>query len=141
MKLANHNIPESIVLTVPESVARENAVMPVDLNRDFLTLACPNDNFGPVEEDRLHFILKRPLRWVRVARDDILASIQRHYGLSGGVDNCTWSFRYQCPHRWINFASTDDDVIRYCSVCQRNVHLCYDDDDVIRHASVGHCIA
>jgi hypothetical protein len=141
MSLADFNIPESVIALIPESVARENDIIAINCSPDSLTIACPDESFGAIDEERIRFILNRPITWEIHTRPDIQSAINRHYGMSGGVENCEWEFRYRCPHRWQNFATTDDKMIRYCPVCARNVYLCADDASVIRHARLGHCIA
>lgn len=141
MSLVERNIPESVVNLIPESLARESDIIAVNCSSHFLTVACPNESFGPHQEEKILFILDRKIQWERHPRCDIQKTIDRHYGVSGGVENCEWRFRYQCPHRWRNFAITDDDMVRFCPVCSRNVYLCIDDAAVMLHANLGHCIA
>ena len=71
-------IPESLVNLIPESIARENTIMAIGCSPDSITVACPEDSFGPSEQEKLQFILKRLVYWQRFPRAAILAAIDRH---------------------------------------------------------------
>ena len=74
-------IPSSVIEMVPESVARENVVIPVSLDGDALTIAI-NDPMKFEVLDKLRFILNREIK-VKVAPNEaIQAAINRHYGQS-----------------------------------------------------------
>jgi hypothetical protein len=77
--LLHGQIPRAVVELIPESVARENMVMPLVFDGETITLA------GVVTDDialtdKLRFILGKNIRWVRAPRDVILQTIHRHYG-------------------------------------------------------------
>src|SRR5712691_463988 len=74
-------IPSSVIEMVPESVARENVVIPISLDGDALTIAI-NDPMKFEVLDKLRFILNREIK-VKVAPNEaIQAAINRHYGQS-----------------------------------------------------------
>ncbi|MGL4943169.1 MAG: GspE/PulE family protein [Thermoguttaceae bacterium] len=76
-------IPLSIIELVPESVARENSIIPYDEDGDTLRVVVsdPND----VETfDKLRFILNRAIEPVLAPREAILEAINRHYGQAIG---------------------------------------------------------
>ena len=141
MSLAIRIIPESVIRLIPESVARENSVIALNCSADILTIAFPNDLPDWFEKDRIEFILNRPIRWIPYPHNDIQSAINRHYDVPAGIDNCSWTFKYECPHRWKSLATTDDNSIRFCPVCSRNVYLCHTDSDVAHHAQAGDCVA
>ena len=63
---------------------------------------------------------------------------KRHYF----VKDCDKSaFDFICPTFWDGLKATDDDKIRFCTKCRRNVHLCLTDADLHTHAAEGHCVA
>ncbi|MBI1900590.1 MAG: Flp pilus assembly complex ATPase component TadA [Planctomycetia bacterium] len=73
-------VPPSIVEMVPESVARENAVLPLKEDDDSLTILIsdPND----VETlDKLRFILDRRISIALAPRDAIVEAINKYYGM------------------------------------------------------------
>lgn len=73
------NPPASVRELVPESVARENLVLPLSLDGETLTCAAPDPNDIPLA-DKLGFLLNKKVRLVRFPRDRIRAAIDRHYG-------------------------------------------------------------
>ena len=46
-----------------------------------------------------------------------------------------------CPLRWESLNETDDENIRFCDQCEKNVHFCVSDEEAISHAKQNHCIA
>lgn len=74
-------IPASVIEMVPESVARENVVIPIGLEGDALCIAI-NDPMKFEVLDKLRFILNREVK-VKVAPNEaIQTAINRHYGQS-----------------------------------------------------------
>jgi uncharacterized protein (TIGR02996 family) len=74
-------IRRSAIELVPESIARENLVLPLGyLNyHDALVIAAPS----PIDEDRLlrlNFVLKRSIAVVEAASEQIEEAINRRYG-------------------------------------------------------------
>jgi hypothetical protein len=57
------------------------------------------------------------------------------------IRNCERTFRKVCPRSWDDLESTDDNSVRHCSHCERNVFYCTTDAETINHAIAGHCIA
>ena len=79
--LAELEIPPSVIEMVPESVARENIVLPLSLDTDSITVAI-GDPMKLDVLDKLRFILNREIK-VTVAPDEaIQTAINRHYGQS-----------------------------------------------------------
>jgi hypothetical protein len=72
-------IPLEIIELIPESVARENNLLPVAEKDDILVvrMSDPND-LDTIE--KLRFILNRPIEAVRGKPDEIFDSIDHHYG-------------------------------------------------------------
>ncbi|QDU41369.1 Type II/IV secretion system protein [Maioricimonas rarisocia] len=81
VELEGLEIPQSVIELVPESVARENVVIPVSVENERLNVAV-NDplNFEIVE--KLRFILNRDVEMVMAPKESILGAINRHYGQS-----------------------------------------------------------
>lgn len=91
--LENMEIPQSLIDMVPESVARENTCIPVELKGDRLIVAVP-DAMNIEIMDKLRFILNRDVELTTASRESILAAINRHYGQSDGesVDSMIMEF-------------------------------------------------
>jgi type IV pilus assembly protein PilB len=77
------NIPPSVVELVPESVARENAILPMD-ERDGSLKVIISDPEDFETLDKLRFILNRRVEVALAPRESIVDAINRHYGLTEG---------------------------------------------------------
>lgn len=81
VQLDGLEIPHSVIELVPESVARENIVIPIAFENDRLSVAVVDPmNFEVVE--KLRFILNRDVEMLMAPKDQILSAINRHYGQS-----------------------------------------------------------
>jgi len=80
--LTGMEIPLSIIALVPESVARENIVIPLSLFGNTLRVATanPDDNYETVQ--KLQFILNKDIVPVLATKGQILEAIDRYYGES-----------------------------------------------------------
>jgi type IV pilus assembly protein PilB len=79
VSLDDVEIPHAVIEMVPESVARENSVIPVEFLNDRLTVAVVDPmNFEVVE--KLRFILNRDVEMKMAPKESIQAAINRHYG-------------------------------------------------------------
>ena len=81
VNLESMEIPPSIIELVPESVARENLVMPLQLQGESLMIAI-NDPMRYEVLDKLRFILNRDIKVAMAPKEAILNAINRHYGQS-----------------------------------------------------------
>lgn len=80
-RLANFAVPRTIIEIVPESAARENVLIPLAArDRTLLIAAADPHDFGIAR--RLGFILSRDIVSVGAAREDVVAAIDREYGIS-----------------------------------------------------------
>jgi type IV pilus assembly protein PilB len=77
--LADVTIPPAVIEQVPESVARENLVLPLSAEEGSLTIIMhdPSD-FATVE--KLQFILNKDIHPVLASREQIIEAINKHYG-------------------------------------------------------------
>jgi hypothetical protein len=55
------------------------------------------------------------------------------------VNNCTQGF--QCPQKWTDLDSTDNETVRFCQDCEQFVFLCQSPEELEFHAKRLHCIA
>ncbi len=72
-------IPPSIVELVPESVARENAILPM-AEEDGALKVIVSDPYDLDTFEKLRFILNRKVEIALAPRSNILEAINRHYG-------------------------------------------------------------
>ena len=79
INLDSIDIPQAVIALVPESVARENVVLPLRMDGDSIVVAI-NDPMKFEVIDKLRFILNREVKCEVATNDAILTSINRHYG-------------------------------------------------------------
>jgi type IV pilus assembly protein PilB len=79
--LADVTVPQAVVELVPESVARENVILPLTQEGPVLKIIMsdPSD-FDTVQ--KLQFILNKDIQPVLAPREQIIEAINRHYGQS-----------------------------------------------------------
>ena len=105
VRLADITVPPSVVELVPESVARENAILPLSEEESGLRVAVSDpDDFETFE--KLRFILNRPIEQVLAPRDSIVESINRHYGQT--VGESADSMLQEFTDTAIDFTESDD---------------------------------
>ncbi len=81
VNLAGQEISPAVIELVPESVARENVVIPLAIEGEALRVAISDPmNFQVL--DKLRFILNREITVAVATNQDILTAINRHYGQS-----------------------------------------------------------
>ena len=123
--LEGRQIPNSVIEKVSESVARENIVIPVDVQGDTVIVAMHNPNNIEVL-DKLRFMLNTDITVVMAQVEAIQGAINRHYGQTEteSVDTMISEF----TETQIDFTATeaeaaikgDDDesapIIRLCNL-------------------------
>ncbi|MCC6123935.1 MAG: Flp pilus assembly complex ATPase component TadA [Pirellulales bacterium] len=127
VNLSEVDIPPSVVELVPESVARENAVIPLARSDDALTVIISDpDDYETIE--KLRFILNLPIEVALAPRDSILEAINRHYGQT--VGESADSMLQEFTDTAIDFTETvedranrDEDVDETSAPIVRLVHL------------------
>ncbi|MCE9565613.1 MAG: GspE/PulE family protein [Planctomycetes bacterium] len=131
--LTDMEIPKSIIELVPESVARENIVLPLSLEGNTLKIitADPN-NYDTVQ--KLQFILNKDIVPVLAIPEQIQEAINRNYGQSEteSVDSMLVEFtdtaiEFTQTESMSNFAGGDDSdapVVKLCNlIIQEAVNL------------------
>jgi hypothetical protein len=76
------NPPPAVLELIPESVARENVVLPLKLEGRVLHVAIA-DPSNLLLRDKLSFILNKDIRFVEYPRAEILRAIRKHYSHTG----------------------------------------------------------
>ena len=77
--LTELTIPPAVIELVPESVARENIIIPLSHENSVLKIVVHDP--GDYETiSRLQFILNKDIQLVLAAREQIVEAINRHYG-------------------------------------------------------------
>ena len=76
-------IPPAVIELVPESVARENVILPMSEDKDSLRVIV-SDPLDLDAFDKLRFILNRKIEIVVASRENILQAINSYYGAVEG---------------------------------------------------------
>lgn len=79
VELESVQIPQAVIEMVTESLARENIVIPVQLDGDTVVVAMHNPNNIEVL-DKLRFVIAKDIRVVMAPLESIQGAINRHYG-------------------------------------------------------------
>ncbi len=79
VNLETIEIPRTVIELVPESVARENYVIPLEVEDDVIKVAVSNAMDYEVL-DKLRFVLNREVKVAVSSKEAIQAAINRHYG-------------------------------------------------------------
>ena len=107
VELASAKISDAVIELVPESVARENIVLPLEENDGSLKIAISEpSNIETVE--KLRFILNRDVRTALAPRDHIVDAINRFYGQMDGES--ADSILQEFTDTAIDFTETEDDL-------------------------------
>jgi len=107
--LSEVNIPPAVVEMVPESVARENAILPLSEEDGSLkVIASDPDDYATF--DKLRFILNRRIDVVLAPRDAILEAINRYYGQT--VGESADSMLQEFTDTAIDFTETEEEAHR-----------------------------
>ena len=105
INLSDVRIPDEIIELVPETIARENAIIPYASDGDALRVLMSN----PLDVDtieKLRFILNRQIQIALAPRENILESINRYYGQIDGES--ADSMLQEFTDTAIDFTETDD---------------------------------
>ena len=107
VKLSDVVVPPSVLELVPESVARENVILPLAEEDGALRVIISDPNDMDTFE-KLRFILNRRIEPVLAPRDAILEAINRHYGQT--VAESADSMLQEFTDTAIDFTETDDEI-------------------------------
>jgi len=105
VNLSEVAIPPAIVELVPESVARENAILPLGEDDGALKVII-SDPLDYDTLDKLRFILNRDVRIALAPRESINEAINRYYGQTEGES--ADSMLQEFTDTAIDFTETDD---------------------------------
>lgn len=106
VNLDQTSVERWVLELVPESVARENCVLPLDYDGETLKFACLDANDINLA-DKLRFMLAKNVELLRAREADILDAINRYYGQIDGesADSMLQDF---ADEDYIDFTETAD---------------------------------
>ena len=61
--------------------------------------------------------------------------------LTSEIWNCENAFEFECPMKWAELTSTEQQGVRHCNKCDQLVHLCTTPEDFVKHGNTGNCVA
>ncbi|MDB5313465.1 MAG: xpsE 1 [Gemmataceae bacterium] len=110
VRLAGYEIPPAVIELVPESVARENVVLPLQVQMRTLVVATADPGNTDTTE-KLDFILNKNIVPVRALADDIQDVIDQRYGQTEveTVDSIFVEYPDTPVPRW--FGPPDENVV------------------------------
>jgi type IV pilus assembly protein PilB len=108
IKVGDVRVPPSVLELVPESVARENVILPLAEEDGALKVIISDPNDMDTFE-KLRFILNRRIEPVLAPRESILEAINRHYG-QRAIDSAD-SMLTEFTDTAIDFTSADDEPV------------------------------
>jgi type IV pilus assembly protein PilB len=82
LDISSLQIPAAVIQLVPESVARENVVVPLSLDDNGVLTVAMHDPARLDIIDKLRFIINKDIKQVVAAKEIIQQAINRHYGQS-----------------------------------------------------------
>jgi type IV pilus assembly protein PilB len=100
-------IPPHVVELVPESVARENAVIPLEVMEDGTLKVLVSNPYDYETLEKLQFILNRNVEIALATKESILEAINRNYGQMG--DESADSMLQEFTDTAIDFTETEED--------------------------------
>ena len=101
-------IPDHVIQLVPESVARENNVIPIDEAEDSIKVLV-TDPFDIETIEKLRFILNRKVETALGSQEQIVEAINRYYGQVEGES--ADSMLQEFTDTQIDFTETEEDKI------------------------------
>jgi type IV pilus assembly protein PilB len=81
--LTDLTVPQQVIDLLPESVARENTILPIAEEGPYLRVAT-SDPTDIDTQEKLRFIINREIEMTLAVRDQIVEAINRHYGFGDG---------------------------------------------------------
>lgn len=106
--LSSLRIPDQVIQLVPESVARENKIIPVSETDDTIRVLV-SDPFDIETIEKLRFILNRKVDTALAPKEHIQEAINRYYGQTEGES--ADSMLQEFTDTQIDFTETEDDKL------------------------------
>lgn len=107
--LSEVTIPDDVIELIPESVARENVILPLAGEGDTLTVIV-SDPMDIETIEKLRFILNRTIETALAPRETILENINRYYGQIEGES--ADSMLQEFTDTAIDFTETEQDQVK-----------------------------
>lgn len=66
-------------------------------------------------------------------------NLSKHTVFKYAIEYC--EFSYKCPTDWFKLQKTEEEKVRYCHECNKQVKLCLEQAEIDAAAEIGLCIA
>lgn len=143
-KIDVEGIPPELLQLVPQSLAREEGVLPLARDALVLMLAYAHERHSNTQglERRLRRALRMPLLLVPFREEELLEAIEYCYR-EAEITACGLSLKegYRCPRSWQSLVPTESPDVRYCTACERPVFYCQTAEELNEHTARGDCVA
>ena len=106
--LSEVKIPDSVIELIPESVARENTILPMKEEGEALRVIM-SDPMDIATTEKLRFILNRTVHTALAPRESIIEAINRYYGQVEGES--ADSMLQEFTDTAIDFTETEEDTM------------------------------
>jgi hypothetical protein len=129
---------------LPESVAREECVLPLSLAEGVLRVVAGRREPEALTTSlrRVAYITRLRLRYSVADHGRVAALVHELFNSSfSEVSGCAAEFEVRCPRRWLELTPTSDPAVRYCGECGRQVFWADDEQAALSHARLGRCVA
>lgn len=132
---------------VPEAFAREHCILAASINNGKLHVVLPSnvDELVSTEQsglDLIQFVLNRELSYDFALRDELFAIIEHHYWAAySDIRNCDVEFKLRCPKQWVDLTPTDQNTVRSCQTCGKDVYFCHSSEELKRRTDNNQCVA
>jgi uncharacterized protein (TIGR02996 family) len=57
------------------------------------------------------------------------------------IEECRFQWNFECPKQWENLQQTQDETVRVCSACEKQVYFCSSIAEAYEYAWLGLCVA
>ena len=141
-KIGNVVIAPDIVELMPESVARENACLPLRYSEARLHILVA-DPIGLRDlKSKLEFILNEEVVLEIGERGHVEGMADVLYSMySARITRCNRKFALNCSRKWLELVESDSLAERHCPDCNETVYHCTLQEEAEQHARMGHCVS
>lgn len=144
LRIANLSIDLAVFDHFPESVAREECILPIGFRGERFRVVAGRRPDNELRE-ALHkaaYITNLRLAYTLMESDQLKTLVDELYSFgSADISNCNVEFKFRCPRQWLQLCPTQRREVRFCDECNRSVYLCKDEAEAKDQTQLGRCVA
>jgi hypothetical protein len=144
MRVGAYTVEPAVFTAMPESVAREECLLPLAVNGKQLRVVAGRREATALDKSlrRAAYITGMGLRYSVAEYAQVAALVNELFNKCfTEVSGCVAEFEVKCPRRWLELAPTAAPPVRDCSVCQQQVFWANDAAEALAYARMGRCVA